>query len=279
MTNPQQVRTAVIAAAGHATRMWPASKVMPKELFPLGRIPTIAHIVSEFVDAGIEKIVLVVAEQNLDLMRALFDRSGAPPPKLASDPLIQRFQKILASADLVMMPQFGNYGNAMPLKLAANQVGDEPCIYAFGDDVVFGENVTTGLLDVYRKTGRPVLAAQEVAPAKKSSFGIVETRLEKGTHSVTRLVEKPSPNETASNLASFGRYLVTPDLLQVLCETQPGRDGEIWFVDGVIRQISEGKRICALPLTTGTWYTVGDPKSYADAVRAATEAEIAVQTA
>jgi UTP--glucose-1-phosphate uridylyltransferase len=246
---------------------------MPKELFPLGRMPAIAHIVSEFVQAGILRIVLVVAEQNLALMRGLFDPSMAPPPKMASDPLIRHFETLLTRAEIIMIRQSGNYGNAMPLILAAEEVGNEPCIYAFGDDVIFGENVTTGLLAVYGQTGRPVMAAQEVVPAKKSSFGIIETRLEKGLHSITRLVEKPKEGETASNLASFGRYLVTPDLMRVLRDTPPGRDGEIWFVDGVIEQISGGKRIFAFPLTTGTWYTVGDPKSYADAVRAATDVE------
>ena len=74
MISPEQVRTGVIAAAGHATRMWPSSKVLPKELFPLGRMPAIAHLVSEFVEAGIQKIVLVVAEQNLPLMQAFFNQ-------------------------------------------------------------------------------------------------------------------------------------------------------------------------------------------------------------
>jgi UTP--glucose-1-phosphate uridylyltransferase len=171
-----------------------------------------------------------------------------------------------------MIPQTGQYGNAMPLILAADEVGEESCIYAFGDDVVFGENSSIGLIDVYGRTGRPVLAAQEVDPSKKSSFGIIESRCENGVHYVTRLIEKPRADETASNLASFGRYLVTPDLMQVLKETRPGRDSEVWFVDGVIHELARQKRVCVFPLAAGTWYTVGDPRSYADAVWAAQNA-------
>ncbi len=272
MTTTAQVKTGVIAAAGSATRMWPASKVVPKELFPLGRVPAIAHVVSEFVQAGIKKIVLVVAEQNLALIRGLFDRSVHAPPKVAGDTVVQHFEALLDCAEFVIISQTGHYGNATPLVLAADEVGSESCIYAFGDDVVFGENSSLGLIDVHGKTGRPVLAAQEVDPSKKSSFGIIESRFENGVHYVTRLIEKPRADETASNLASFGRYLVTPDLMQVLKATRPGRDSEVWFVDGVIHELARQKHVCVFPLTAGTWYTVGDPRSYADAVGAAQNA-------
>jgi UTP--glucose-1-phosphate uridylyltransferase len=116
-----------------------------------------------------------------------------------------------------------------------------------------------------------VLGAQEVEPAKRSSFGILECEEDDGVLYIKRLVEKPAPGVTESNLASFGRYLVTPDLLETLLTIRPGKDGEVWFVDGVIQQIGAGKKICARALSTGKWYTVGDPQSYASAVRAATD--------
>ena len=273
MTGSKQVKTAVIAAAGSATRMWPASKVMPKELFPLGKLPAIAHVVSEFVEAGLSRIILVVAEQNMGLMKGLFDPSVRPPEKMADDPVVRHFESLMERAELEMIPQWGNYGNAMPLVLAADLVGDEPCVYAFGDDIVFGENAARNLLGIYRQTRCPVMAAQEVEPARKSAYGIAETYVERGIHYIRRIIEKPAPGVTDSNLATFGRYLVTPDLMRQLRETPPGKDGEIWFVDGVIREMAAGGRVCVSPLTTGVWYTVGDPKNYADAVKAATESE------
>jgi len=273
MDAPPKVRTAVIAAAGHATRMWPASKAVPKELFPLGRIPVMVHLLLEFLDAGIRRVILVVGKQTVPTIEILLDASVSPPAKIAHHPLVQRYQAMLSEMEFTVLEQTGNYGNGTPLILAADVVGPEPCIYAFGDDVVLGENPSKGLTDVFARTGCPVLAAQEVDSSRRSQFGILETHERDGLRYVSRLLEKPMPSETASNLAAFGRYLVTPELMEILRAIRPGRDGEVWFTDSVIRRLQNGHPVCAFPLTSGKWYTVGDPSSYAAAVRAATDEE------
>ena len=251
--------------------MWPASKVVPKELFPLGRVPAIVHLVWELLDAGIRRIVVVVAAETSAEMRGLFDPGIRAPEKIANDPLVQRFQQIFEKAEFIrVVEQPAKYGNGIPLIAAAAWIETAPCIYAFGDDIVFGENVSRGLLNIFARTGCPVLAAQEVEPSRKSQFGIIECKKEDdGIQYLTRLIEKPSPDETASKLASFGRYLVTPDLVEMLQKTPAGRDSEVWFVDSVIQRLREGRRVCAFTLTAGKWYTVGDPTSYAQAVAAA----------
>ncbi len=268
---PQSINTAVIAAAGHATRMWPASKAIPKELFPLGRVPAIVHLFWEFVEAGIHKLVLVVGSEGLPLMERLVDSSIAPPPRVAGDPVVKRYQEMLARAEFSIIEQTGNYGNGTPLILAAKRIGEEPCIYAFGDDIVLGENVTASLIDTFARTGHPVLATQSVEPRRRSQFGIVECSHRDGIQYVQRLIEKPRLGETESSLASFGRYLVTPELMQSVKTVPPGRDGEVWFADSVIRRLSTGGEVCAYTLQSGHWYTVGDPISYAAAVQAATD--------
>src|SRR6266852_5194329 len=95
---PDRITTAVIAAAGQATRMWPASKVIPKELFPLGRIPVLAHLVWELIDCHIEHIVIVAAAHNKDFVAQLFDPSESAPPKVADDPVVRRFEASLRRA-------------------------------------------------------------------------------------------------------------------------------------------------------------------------------------
>lgn len=269
MHAPPNVKTAVIAAAGHATRMWPASKAVPKELFPLGRIPVMVHLLLEFLDAGICRVILVVGRQSLPVIATLLDSSVSPPPKIADDPLVRRYQAMLTEMQFTVLEQTGNYGNGTPLIMAADVVGPEPCIYAFGDDVVLGENASQGLIDVFARTGCPVLAAQEVDSSRRSQFGILETHEQGGLRYVSRLLEKPMPSETASNLAAFGRYLVTPELMEMLRAVRAGRDNEVWFTDSVIRRLQNSQPVCAFLLTAGKWYTVGDPSSYAAAVRAA----------
>ena len=169
--------------------MWPASKVFPKELFPLGKIPVVVHIVWEFLEAGITDIVIVAAAHNKSYVAALFDRSVSPPPKLANDPLVRRFQDSLERCRLSIIEQSGSYGNGTPLLDAARQFGIERCVYAFGDDVVIGENATRGLIGVYERTGNPIMGVQEVSPARKSSFGILESERRDGVEYVQRLFE------------------------------------------------------------------------------------------
>lgn len=257
--------------------MWPASKVVPKELFPLGRVPAIIHLMWEFWDAGIHKVVVVVSEEANSLMRALFDSAVLPPAKATADAWVQRFQRMLQEIEVVVICQSRNYGNGTPLMLAADIVGDEPCIYAFGDDIVFGENPSQGIISIFRRTGLPVLATQQVEVDRKSLFGIVECHLQNGIEYVSRLIEKPSPIETPSCLAAFGRYLVTRDLMQTVRSLSPGRDGEIWFSDSIVQRLKQRKGVCAFTLKSGKWYTVGDAASYAAAVRAATDESLMPQ--
>jgi UTP--glucose-1-phosphate uridylyltransferase len=249
--------------------MWPASKAIPKELFPLGKIPALGHLIWELIDAGIQRIVVVTSPHGIDLIKKLLDPAIAPPKNVENDPLVKSFVSKLARAEFSFFNQTGAYGNATPLIQAAERIGGEPCIYAFGDDIVIGENVAAELINIYSHTGAPAMAAQEIDPARTSLFGILECNPENGYQRITRVIEKPPLGATRSNLASFGRYLVTPELMNALSKISPGKSGEMWFVDAVIQLIASGRPVFAHTLKTGKWYTVGDPKGYAEAVSAA----------
>jgi UTP--glucose-1-phosphate uridylyltransferase len=268
LTTPK-IRSAVIAAAGQATRMWPASKAIPKELFPLGKIPALGHLIFELVDAGIQRILVVTSPHGIDLIKKLLDPGLLPPKNVERDPLVQSFAAKIVKADIAIFNQAGAYGNATPLMQAAEIIGAEPCIYAFGDDIVLGENVTSELIDVYAHTGSPVMAAQEIEPARTRLFGILECSLEGRFQRIMRVIEKPPLGATPSNLASLGRYLVTPELMDELRAIKPGTNGEMWFVDAVIQRIAAGQPVFAYTLKAGKWFTVGDPEGYAEAVNAA----------
>jgi UTP--glucose-1-phosphate uridylyltransferase len=267
-----QISSAVIAAAGQATRMWPASKAIPKELFPLGKTPALGHLVCELIDAGINRIVVVTSQNGSDLIKKMLDPDLPPPKSVEKDPVVQAFASKIAKAEISVIHQTGSYGNATPLMDAVDKIGSGPCIYAFGDDIVLGENITSELIKIYAQTGTPVMAAQEIEPARTCLFGILECSAEDGLQKITRVVEKPPLGTTQSNLASFGRYLVTSELLEELKKIRTGKNGEMWFVDAVIQHMAAGRKVFACKLSTGKWFTVGDPKGYAEAVSAAANA-------
>src|SRR5215510_4189442 len=226
-----RVSTGIIAAAGSASRMWPASKVFPKELFPLGRLPALGYVVWEMAEAGLEHIVIIVRKGGLEPIRAFLDPSVAPPSSVENDGIVKGFTDILRRCRFTFVEQNGPYGNGTPLLNGTAAAPGETCVFAFADDVVFGENASTGLISAFQQSGCPVLCVQPVAREDTSKFGILEVDAGGEIPFVTRFVEKPKPGETSSTLASLGRYLVTPAVVDVLRTVPVGRGNELWLAD------------------------------------------------
>ena len=271
MSSPT-IEKGIIAAAGAASRMWPASKVFPKELFPLGRLPILAHVIGEMLDAGIHDITIVVRNDNSRAIEALLDARIAPPASVQQDPVVRRFEHMIRTARFTLVEQNGPYGNGTPLLNGAmTDKTLRPCVFAFADDVVLGENVSRGLIDTFERTRTPVLAAQPVPERDVAKFGILECEDRNGASFVTRFVEKPRAGETSSRLASIGRYLVTPQVIEALQQTPVGKGNELWLADAFVRLLDAGSPAAVYPLQKGTWYTVGNPEGFAAAVAAATQ--------
>ncbi len=266
------VNTGIIAAAGNGTRMWPASKVFPKELFPVGKLPALGHVIWEMVDAGIDEITVVVRKDNGDAIRRFLDPRVPSPANMREEEVVRRFEYKIRAAKISIIEQTGPYGNGTPL-LDAVKDCNNPCVYAFADDVVFGENLTKGLIDAFRATGDPVLAGQTIAARDVRMFGVLECADGQTISLVNRFLEKPKHRDTKSRVGAIGRYLITKNLLEALRFTPPGRGGEIWLSDAYIRLLSLGSAVAAFRLTKGCWYTVGNPEGYAKAVRAAVRLE------
>jgi len=258
--------------------MWPASKVIPKELFPLGRMPAIAHVIWEMVDAGIEDIRIVVRKGESNAIDSLLDPGhSVPPASVHADPVIQRFERMIRNTRFSFVEQEGPYGNGTPL---LNGIGDsnEPCIFAFADDVVFGENSVSGMIAAFERGGHPVLAVQPVAPEETRKFGILECTGRDGLDYIERFVEKPGPGETTSTLASLGRYLVTPELVEILRNTPLGKANELWLSDAFVHMLRTGRPLTAFSLSSGEWHTVGTPEGFARAATAAIAFESLAET-
>ena len=247
--------------------------MFPKELLPLPRLPAIALVIMEMAEAGIEHIRIVVRKGNFNAIQALLDPHVKPPASIENEPIVRRFEDVIRSTAFSFVEQNGGYGNGTPLIDAMARSRDLPAIYAFADDVVFGENASARLLETFRITGQPVLAAQCVPAEDVSKFGILECVRSGRLHFVKRLIEKPNEGETTSRLASLGRYVVTEDLVDTLATTATGRGGEIWLTDAILRLLREGSEIAACRLTRGRWHTVGTPDGFVKAVRAGLRAE------
>lgn len=259
----KKVRKAVIAVAGRGTRFLPATKAMPKEMLPIIDKPIVQYIVEEMVASGIETIIFVTSHDK----RALedhFDHAFELAHYLRDQGKLDRLEeveKLATMADFVYVRQKGPYGNGTPLLNVRDIVGDEPFIYAFGDDLVKSEvPFCQQLIEAYEAgDAECVMGAQEVPRDEIHRYGCYALS-EDGM--VTHIVEKPKTEEAPSNLAGFGRYVLPPEIFDVLSAKDLGKDNELWLVDAVQKLIDDGMKVSTKSVEGGQWLTTGDPLNY-----------------
>ncbi|MFN7160285.1 MAG: UTP--glucose-1-phosphate uridylyltransferase [Candidatus Gracilibacteria bacterium] len=262
----QKVRKGVIAVAGHGTRFLPATKSMPKEMLPIIDTPIVQYIVEEMVEAGIEQIIFVTSSDK----RALedhFDHSLELEHHLEEQGKLDRLEKIAKlpnMASFVYIRQKGPYGNGTPCLNVKDIIGNEPFIYAFGDDLVKSKvSFTKQLIETYEKTGAScVLGAQEVPMEEIHKYGCYALKDGTSDMEISRIVEKPKREEAPSNLAGFGRYLLDPAIFGVLESLKLGKDNELWLMDGVDELMRSGHKVVAQSVQDGQWITTGDPLNF-----------------
>lgn len=265
MTSFPSINKAVIAAAGLASRFFPVTKTVPKQLIPVLDKAVIQYVVEEIAAAGIRDVI-IVAGKNSELFTEYFSAD----PELNAW-LIKRGKTLqLAEADAlerlatITVIEQEPSGNGAPLLAAESLLRGEPFIFAFGDDLVkTKKSFTKSLLEEYAGHGKPVLGVQRVPRLEVSKYGVV--RLEPVTHRVLEIVEKPDINSAPSELAEFGRMILNQEIVDALKQTPPGIGGELWIVDAIERYINKNGVIYALEVKDGAWYTTGDPLSHIQA--------------
>ena len=231
------VRKAVILAAGHGTRLLPATKAQPKELLPLVDKPIIQYTVEEAASSGLEQVVIVTAAGK----RAVKDHFDRSPElehvleKKGDQRRLEEIRRIAELAQIVYVQQNEQRGIGDAVLTAREVVGDEPFVLFFPDDVIVSDvPAARQLIDVYEAHGGSVVAVEEVPPQEVESYGIVDGEpVDEGVYRVRALVEKPKPAEAPSNLGIVGRYVLTPEIFDVLEKTPPGKGGEIQITDGL----------------------------------------------
>jgi UTP--glucose-1-phosphate uridylyltransferase len=255
----------VIAVAGSGTRFLPVTKSMPKEMLPIVDKPIIQYIVEEMAEAGITDIVLVTRWDKKTL-EDHFDRNYALEHDLEKNNKLDRLKqvkKISELANFIYIRQKGPYGNGTPVLSAKSIVGNEPFVFAFGDDLVKSEtSFTRQLIENYNINRSMVIGVQEVAESEVSKYGILKVKEEKDSLFVTDIIEKPAIADAPSRLAGFGRYVLTPEIFKYLNPKKLGKDNELWLADALSEYIKDGGKATAQKIKDGKWYTTGDPLSF-----------------
>lgn len=266
----QKVRKAVIPAAGFGTRFLPETKAMPKEMLPLVDKPTIQYIVEEILDSGIEEI-LIISGHAKRAIEDHFDSSPELEQHLLKQGKLEQLKEIRKISDVKIhyTRQAYQRGLGDAIRCAKDFIDGEPFGVILGDDVVYtgtGEPALKQLMDQYDRTGGTVIGCQVVAPEKVSAYGIIDGKPagDGNLLHVEDMVEKPKISEAPSRFAALGRYVITPEVFDILEETRPGKGGEIQLTDA-LRVMAHQGNVYAYNFQ-GKRYDTGDKLGYLKAV-------------
>jgi len=258
------IRKAVLPVAGWGTRFLPATKAMPKEMFPIIDKPVVQFIVEECLHAGVENIIFVTGRHkrpiehhfdiNTDLEKHL--------EQMGKHDLLNNIREFSRLTNPIYIRQKEQLGLGHAVLVAEPVVGDEPFIVALGDIIIDGEeNIIKRMIEIYERFGKSVIAVFEVNRKMVSKYGIVSVKpIEEDICLIEDLVEKPKEEEAPSNLAIVGRYLFTPKIFEKLKVTPIGKGGEIQLTDA-IKLLLEDEAVYSIKLKANV-YDTGSPLGY-----------------
>ena len=262
-----KVRKAIIPAAGLGTRFLPATKAQPKEMLPIVDKPTIQYIIEEAVASGIEEI-LIITGRNKKSIEDHFDKSvelEMELEKAGKQEMLELVRGISDMVDIHYIRQKEPRGLGHAIHCAKSFVGNEPFAVMLGDDVVDSEvPCLKQLIDCFNEYKTTILGVQTVAPENVDKYGIVDgIHIEDRVYKVKRLVEKPAIEESPSNVAILGRYIITPQIFEILENTKPGKGNEIQLTDA-LETLIRNEAMYAYDFE-GRRYDVGDKLGFLQA--------------
>ena len=262
-----KVRKAIIPAAGLGTRFLPATKAQPKEMLPIVDKPTIQYIIEEAVASGIDEI-LIITGRNKRAIEDHFDKSFELEMDLKEkhkDDLLKMVQDISNLAHIYYIRQKEPKGLGHAVLCAKEFSGNEPVAIMLGDDVVDSKvPCLKQLINVFDEYKTTILGVQNVPKENVNKYGIINgMHIEDGVYKVKDLVEKPDIDKAPSNIAILGRYIVTPDIFNILEHTKPGKGGEIQLTDA-LKELLTREAMYAYTFE-GRRYDVGDKLGFLQA--------------
>jgi len=250
---------AVIPAAGLGIRFLPYTKAQPKEMIPIVDKPAIQYVVEEAV-AGDMRDILIVTGRGKRAIEDHFDANVELEDHLARtgrSKALDELRQLMQQTRIMYVRQASPRGLGDAVLCAEPFVNDEPFAVLLGDDLTLNPPCAQALATAFRRLGGTILALQEVPPDQIGRYGVVAGKtLEPGILRIEEIIEKPSPDEIRSNLATIGRYILTPGIFPSLRRTAVGRSGELQLTDG-IRDLLKSEDVHGI-LYPGTRYDVGD---------------------
>ncbi len=259
---------AIITDAGFASRYLPITKTIPKAMLPIGAKPIMQLVVEECVEAGIEEIIVVATPEGKPIYEDYFNNAITKIKKQlhsqGKDDRYEAVAKVLEFPKVTVIEQDQSYpyGNGSPIASARKYIqDDEAFVVIYSDDVVFGSSDVKTLIDAYAQhpEAKAIIIAQEMPREVLNKYGIIKLADEQKM-TLHNIVEKPKIEDAPSNLTSYGRYLLTPEVFDYLNPKNTGLDNELWTVDAITKMAEHGEVI--VEKTRGEWMTTGDPKNY-----------------
>jgi len=259
-----KVRKAVIPAAGFGTRMLPITSAVPKELLPVCGRSVIEHVVREAVEAGIEEIILVISEGK-ESIADYFSPNKKLEEQLRKDEKYDQLgllEEIWNLVKITTVYQDEQKGLGHAVLSAKDAIGNEPFAVLLGDSIIQMDecgSFTNHLVSSFNKYGRSIVGVQEVEECLVHKYGIFEgAEFDDTMYNGKILIEKPTEDETNSNLAFCARYVFKPEIFHFLEQTKPGRNNEIQLTDAM-QQLLESDGLLGAKLE-GERFDIGDPK-------------------
>ena len=264
------INKCLFPAAGYGTRFLPATKAVPKEMLPILTKPLLQYGVEEALSAGIANMAIVTGRGK----RAIedhFDNALELEMQLSGtskESHLMEIKEIIKSSTFTYVRQKQILGLGHAILTGEPLIGDEPFAVILADDLCdYDESgIISQLIKIYNKHKCSVVAIEEVPMDQTSKYGIIDGNLvddTEDTYRVTDMIEKPKPNDAPTNMAIIGRYILTPDIFDILRNTAPSNGGEIQITDALLTQAKQGKVIAYK--FKGKRFDCGDIKGYIEA--------------
>ncbi|MBW5290769.1 MAG: UTP--glucose-1-phosphate uridylyltransferase [Candidatus Ruthia sp. Asou_11_S2] len=244
------IKKCLFPAAGFGTRFLPATKAVPKEMMPILTKPLLQYAVEEALDAGMSNMAIVTGKRK----RAIedhFDRAlelEAQIQGTQKEVLLKEINAVCNKATFTYVRQKQILGLGHAILTGEPLIGNEPFAVHLADDLCTSENdnVLTQMIQVYNKYQCSIVAIEQVPIDQTHKYGVIAGNLvdnTNDTYRVTDMIEKPAPKDAPTNMAIIGRYILTPDIFNILKQTKPGKGGEIQITDALLTQAKQGRVI------------------------------------